>query len=337
MLKLKENRTLDFITLGRAGIDLYASQENKDFEEVTSFKKYIGGSPANIAVALARRGARTGCITKVAQDATGKNVIHYLQSQNVETSQISLDTAGKRTSLALTEMRPRNCNVTIYRNQAADLALAPGDISKTYIASAGALLISGTALSASPSREAAFTAAHYARLSGTKVILDIDHRSFGWETPTEAPLYYRLMAERCHIIIGNREEFDVLESFGKRRAGRTSKKDRHSASELFAHQAELVIIKHGKKGFNAFTKDGKIIEGKPFPAPRIRKPFGAGDAFAGNLLYELMQETPLEESLQRGAAAASIVIGGDACSDSSPTGKELDRFMEKYHNFEEAL
>ena len=42
----------------------------------------------------------------------------------------------------------------MYRDGVADLMLAPGDVDEEYVASAKALLISGTALAQSPSREA---------------------------------------------------------------------------------------------------------------------------------------------------------------------------------------
>ena len=51
-----QKRPLDVISLGRAGVDLYARETNTDMNEVTGFNKYVGGSPANISVAVARQG-----------------------------------------------------------------------------------------------------------------------------------------------------------------------------------------------------------------------------------------------------------------------------------------
>ena len=61
------NRSLDVICLGRAGVDLYAREANTDMNEVSGFNKFVGGSPANIAVAVAKQGGRPGLISGVSK------------------------------------------------------------------------------------------------------------------------------------------------------------------------------------------------------------------------------------------------------------------------------
>lgn len=55
----------------------------------------------------------------------------------------------------------------MYRNGIADLSLSPEDIDEDYIKNAKLLLISGTALAASPSREAALKALSLAKRTNT--------------------------------------------------------------------------------------------------------------------------------------------------------------------------
>ena len=69
----------------------------------------------------------------------------------------------------------------MYRNCIADLQLHPHDIDEEYIKNTKALLISGTSLAASPSREAALKAVMLAKRFGTKVIFDVDYRSYSWK------------------------------------------------------------------------------------------------------------------------------------------------------------
>jgi 5-dehydro-2-deoxygluconokinase len=40
---------LDVLTMGRTGVDLYPLQQGIGLEEVTSFGKFLGGSPTNVA------------------------------------------------------------------------------------------------------------------------------------------------------------------------------------------------------------------------------------------------------------------------------------------------
>lgn len=59
----------------------------------------------------------------------------------------------------------------MYRNRIADLQLHVDDIHEDYIKNAKAILISGTALAESPSREAAIKAVMLAKKVNTKIIL----------------------------------------------------------------------------------------------------------------------------------------------------------------------
>lgn len=49
-------KKLDVITIGRASVDLYGTQVGGRLEDMGSFQKYIGGSPANMAAGTARLG-----------------------------------------------------------------------------------------------------------------------------------------------------------------------------------------------------------------------------------------------------------------------------------------
>ena len=81
----------------------------------------------------------------------------------------------------------------MYRDGIADLALEPSEVDEEYIASAKALLISGTALAQSPSREACLKAVQLAVKNNTRVIFDIDYRPYNWKnSTTKSPFIIRL-------------------------------------------------------------------------------------------------------------------------------------------------
>lgn len=56
---------IDAVVLGRVAIDLYANEVGVPLKDVRTFSKFLGGSPANIAVGLARLGARVAFIGRV--------------------------------------------------------------------------------------------------------------------------------------------------------------------------------------------------------------------------------------------------------------------------------
>jgi 5-dehydro-2-deoxygluconokinase len=63
---------------------------------------------------------------------------------------------------------------------------------------------------------------------------------------------------------------------------------------------------------------------------RARKPFGAGDAFAGATLWALFDGRGWAEATRFGAAAAALNVSGDACAEAMPTRTELLDFMARH-------
>lgn len=322
-LRFDPTKPLDVIALGRLCIDLNANETGRPLEDVVTFTRYLGGSPANIAVGAARLGLKTGFIGKVADDPFGRFIVRYLREAGIDTSGVVTDAPGSVTGLTFTEMKsPEEGRIYMYRENVADLNLAPNEVSEEYLGSTKALLISGTALARSPSREAVFVALDYARRHGAVVVFDLDYRPYTWMSPEETAVYYKLAAEKSDVVIGTREEFDRLERFDPPSRG----DDETTARRLFAHRARLVIVKRGKAGSVAYTRDGQRVVGPVFPA-RVVKPFGAGDAYAAALLYGLLRGWALERCLTYGSAAAAIVISRHSCSDAMPTAEEIEAYI----------
>ena len=59
-IKFDNSKALDVIPIGRIAIDFNPIDYFKTLAGSTEFRKYVGGSPANIAVGLARLGAKCG-------------------------------------------------------------------------------------------------------------------------------------------------------------------------------------------------------------------------------------------------------------------------------------
>lgn len=70
----------------------------------------------------------------------------------------------------------------MYRDNVADFCMTPEDIDEKYIASAKAIIISGTALAKSPSREACLKAMMLAKKNNTRIIFDVDYRAYTWKS-----------------------------------------------------------------------------------------------------------------------------------------------------------
>lgn len=323
-LQFEKDRPLDLIAVGRLCIDLNANETNRPMEETCTFTKYVGGSPTNIAVGSARLGQKTGFIGKVSDDQIGRFITNYLEKNEIDTQGIKIDQTGAVTGLAFTEIKsPEDCSILMYRDNVADLKLHPSEVDEEYIKQSKSLLISGTALAKSPSREAVFLALEYAVKHKVTVFFDLDYRPYTWTDEAETAVYYNLAAEKCDVIIGTREEFDMMEKL----LNIKESDDHYTASRWFSYRANLVVIKHGGAGSIAYTKDGESHRSGIFRT-NVLKTFGAGDSYASAFIYGLMNGKEISKAMKMGSASASIVISRHSCSDAMPTEAELLEHME---------
>lgn len=329
-IEFDHTRPLDIVLLGRVAIDFnpayndQVKEEFKPLKKVHTFEKFLGGSPANITVGVSRHGMKAGFIGKVSDDAFGEFVVDYFNDNGIDTSHITKCTNGEKLGLTFTEMlSPKESSILMYRNCIADLQLHVDDIDEAYIRSSKAILISGTALCESPSREAALKAVILARRCGTRIIFDIDYRAYNWKNEDEISIYYSMVAKEADIIMGSREEFDLTEKLIQ--PGMT---DQESAALWQSYHAKIVVIKHGMKGSTAYTCDGQSFSIKPFPV-QARKGFGGGDGYGSGFLYGLYQGWDIIDCLEFGSAEASMMVRSNNCSDDLPGPDAVRAFIKE--------
>ncbi|MED1738049.1 5-dehydro-2-deoxygluconokinase [Bacillus swezeyi] len=315
-----EEKEFDLVAIGRACIDLNAVEYNRPMEQTMTFSKYVGGSPANIAIGSSKLGLKAGFIGKIPDDQHGRFIETYMSNTGVDTSQMALDQDGHKAGLAFTEiLSPEECSILMYRDDVADLYLAPSEVDEEYIAKSKMLLVSGTALSKSPSREAVLKAVQLAKKHQVKVVFELDYRPYTWASADETAVYYSLVAEQSDIVIGTRDEFDVMEN----QSGGINKE---SVQHLFAHSADLVVIKHGVEGSYAYSKSGEVFRAQAYKT-KVLKTFGAGDSYASAFLYGLVTGKDIEMALKYGSASASIVVSKHSSSEAMPTVAEIEELI----------
>ena len=321
-VSFEKDRKYDLIAVGRIAIDFNPLDYFKPLSESQQYRKYLGGSPANVAVGLARLGKKVGFIGKVSDDQFGDYVTDFFAKENIDVSRVKRAKNGEKLGLTFTEiLSPTESSILMYRDGIADLALEPSEVDEEYIASAKALLISGTALAQSPSREACLKAVQLAVKNNTRVIFDIDYRPYNWKNNDEIAVYYTAVAEHADIIMGSREEYDLTQAIFA-----PDMDDEQTAKHWFSKQAKIVIIKHGKKGSTAHTFDGEKYNIKSFPVTAF-KSFGGGDGYGSAFLYGLFEGKEIIDCLELGSASASMLVSAHGCSEFMPTVDELEKFI----------
>jgi 5-dehydro-2-deoxygluconokinase len=308
--------SLEVVTMGRVGVDLYPEQIGATLAEVRTFAKSLGGSPTNVAVAAARLGRRAAVITKVGDDPFGGYVRTALRGFGVDVRWVGTD-PSLRTPLVFCEIFPPDrFPVYFYREpKAPDMNISRDELDLAAIAEAPVFWTSGTGLSDEPSRTATLAALD-ARKRRDITIHDLDHRHHLWRGVDDAPRWAREAAKRATVVVGNGDEVEVATGARDPRAG---------ARALLDLGVKVAIVKRGHEGVYALTSSEELRV--PPVEIEVLNGLGAGDAFGGALCHGLLSGWPLRRTLEVANAAGAIVASRLACADAMPTLDEIEALL----------
>ena len=159
-------KPLDVITIGRSSVDLYGVQIGGRLEDMASFRKYIGGSPTNIAAGTARLGLKSALITRVGDEHMGRFIREELAKEGVDVRGVKTD-PERLTALVLLGIRDeKQFPLIFYRADCADMALCEDDIEEAFISEARSVVATGTHLSNLRTEAAVLKALRIARRHG---------------------------------------------------------------------------------------------------------------------------------------------------------------------------
>src|SRR5437870_2889995 len=307
---------MDVVILGRIGYDLYSEEPHVPLPQVRRFSRYLGGSSANMAVGLARLGAKVGIVSCLGDDSLSRFLLDFLQAEKVETSHVKT-APGFLPSLCLTEVSPPDRFPQVfYRRDPVDTMLDVTGEDLDYMATGRMFVTNGTSLCASPSRESAYRALERAKKAGCRVVLDVDYRSMSWRTPEEAGLAVRLALPFVDVLIGNQLELKLV-------AGVDDLND--ATARLQKAGVSMLISKLGDQGTRVLS-GGDSVYLPPYSA-EVCTTIGAGDGFASGFLYAMLKGLPVQECLHYGNAAAAIVVSRLSCSEAMPVISDVEEMM----------
>jgi 5-dehydro-2-deoxygluconokinase len=325
---------LDVVTIGRSSVDLYGKQVGSRLEDIASFAKSVGGSPTNTAIGGARLGLRTALITGVGDEQMGRFILEQLRREGVVTTGIRVDKERLTALVLLSVESDHGFPLIFYRENCADMALGETDIDPDLVASAKAVLVSGTHFSTANTDAAQRKAMRIARAAGGKVVIDIDYRPNLWGLAGHGAGEERyIKSERvsehlqsvladCDLIVGTEEEMRIAGGsddalVALRRIRRLS--------------PAVLVLKRGPMGCVVFPGpipaeiDGGIV-GKGFPVA-VYNVLGAGDAFMAGFLRGWLRDEPLDTCATYANACGAFAVSRLLCSPEYPTFAELSYFL----------
>jgi 5-dehydro-2-deoxygluconokinase len=316
----------DLVCMGRAAVDLYGEQVGARLEDVSSFAKYLGGCPANIAVGAARLGLKVAMLTRVGDEHNGRFVRETLAAEGVDVSHVKTD-PRKLTALVFLSIKDRDTFPLIfYRHDCADMAIAAADFDAAFIGSAQALLVSGTHFSQPDIAAVCLGAIRQAR----RFVFDIDYRPVLWGLTSPGMGEQRFVASKhvteklqeviplAHLVIGTEEEFHI--------AGGCE--DTEEALRRLRRISQAVfVVKRGPLGCSVHAS-GPALAGQGFPV-EVFNVLGAGDGFAAGFLSGWLRKLPIEECARRANACGALVVSRHGCAPSMPSQEELALFLSR--------
>jgi 5-dehydro-2-deoxygluconokinase len=299
--------------MGRVSVDLYPEQSGVGLEDVRTFRKMLGGSATNVAVAAARLGRRAAVITKVGDDPFGSYVRRALVEFGADPSRVGTD-PKLRTPIVFCEIFPPDHFPLLFYRQptAPDLQLTGDDIDLDEIASVPLFWTTGTGLSEEPSRTTTLEALA-ARPEEAITVHDLDYRPMFWGSEAEARELGLRALEHASVAVGNETEAAVV--VGERSPSET-------ARALLDLGVELAIVKLGPEGVLGASAEGEVR--LPPVQIDVVNGLGAGDAFGGALCHALLSGWDLRRTLRFANAAGAIVAGRLGCADEMPTLDEVE-------------
>jgi 5-dehydro-2-deoxygluconokinase len=328
------DKTIDLIAIGRSSVDLYGEQIGGRLEDMGSFAKYVGGSPTNAAIAVARLGLKAGLLTRVGADHMGRFIREQLVREGVDVRGVHTDTERLTALVVLGIRNSASFPLIFYRENCADMALCEQDLDDAYLASARAVLINGTHLSTPGVFAASLGAARRIKANGGRVVFDVDYRPVLWGLTAKDLGENRFVSDAkvteclqaalpwCDLIVGTEEELCILGGSEQLVA---------AIQNIRAQTTATLVCKRGARGCVAFAgaipddiESGLVVPGFKINVLNV---LGAGDAFMGGFLRGWLRNETLEESCRMGNACGAIVVSRHGCAPAMPSWAELQSLL----------
>ncbi|MGQ9625573.1 MAG: PfkB family carbohydrate kinase [Anaerolineae bacterium] len=317
---------MDVICLGEALIDLPAAQTGLPLTQVTTFYRVPGGAPANVAVAVAKLGARAGFVGKVGDDAFGHFLEETLRENGVDTRFMLFDKSA-RTALAFFSLpTPNTREFMFYRHPSADMLLRAEELDGDYLRSTRIFHFGSISLISEPSRTATLEAVRLAQEGGALISYDPNLRLNLWPDAEKAREGMWSAVHLADMIKVNEEELEFM----------TGEEDFSLGSKkLMERGPKLCVVTRGPEGsyYNTGHSEGFVDS---FRVETVDAT-GCGDGFVAGLFVGLLESEPLEELkgetmahiLRRANAVGALTSLQKGVIPALPTREQVDAFLLK--------
>ncbi len=297
---------------GSAAIDTIAVTDKLPQKDeavyISEVNDYLGGSAANVAVALSRLGVQVSFVGKVGGDAEGVLMMKEFLRNGVDVSGVIAE-AKKRTSktfIVVDRHGDKKIHVLGYGNSALAL-ISPNEIDWSRIEESEIVYVGEVYT------EVAELVTSYARGCGKKIVYRPGLTIIEFDAEK-----VRSILRNVDLLILNRRGWEALRSI------------RSTPTDLTKLGPEAIIVTQGEEGCTAYTRN----ESFTVPAHRVKTldTTGAGDAFAAGLMSALLENKVLRDCINYALAVSAIKVEARGARNGLPTKSEVEDFMKRKAN-----
>ncbi len=287
------------------------------------FAPKAGGAPGNVAVGVAKLGAKSAMLSKVGEDAFGRLLIGTLAGYGVATDGVIRTNLGTTALAVVTVDDSGDREFMFYRTGGADSTYTPAEVDDGTILAARVLHI-GSLMLAEPDPAAAQRhAVAVAQTNAVMISADVNLRPSLWADPDDMRRAALETVHAANILKISEEELTFL----------TETEDRAQAVRRLWHPGlRVVALTLGPDGAEVFTGEHHVTV--PGYKVKVVDTVGCGDAFMACLLSDLSHtdfdigtEAALTRLARRACAAGAIAAMGAGAMEALPTGETLAAFL----------
>lgn len=272
--------------MGEVLIDFIGHEVNTSISRTEDYHRFLGGSPANVAVNAARLGLKSVLVATCGQDGLGKYIVRKLKANNVITSQVrKSDSQG--TSVIFVSKSTGTPDFIPYRD--ADYQINQNQIPDELLKSAKVFHTTCFALSKNPARTTILESAKKAKALGLQTAIDINFSERIWPNRKEAKQVLREYLSTNPLV--KLSEDDCYRLFAE------SKTEDFIFDYFHQLGASTICLTKGKDGVVLSDKNFGLFHQKATQIEDIKDTTGAGDAFWTGFLYARLQNKDFEETI----------------------------------------
>ena len=175
-------RPYDLLSVGELLVDFIGHHVSANLLDALDFRRYQGGSPANMAANMARLGNPTALVACVGNDNLGRYLKRQIAEAGVETAFIRTDPLAP-TSIVVVSRTAGTPDFIAYRT--ADCQIHSDQMPDSLLAQARIFHTTCFALSRPPAQGIILDAARRARAAGCQISIDANYAPSIWPDRNE--------------------------------------------------------------------------------------------------------------------------------------------------------